>query len=351
MRLEICRSTIPAGRSSKYPNSPAMLLLTHILCASLYGNESSETNGLLPVSFKRVDQECILFSKVPNQMVLPQRPKPFLDVRVHDLASSPTLTGLCVGYERQEWRVSQFATHIVEWLPEFALRHTEIADINSSNAIQMIRDAAKRVYESKKFENRGEFGELFLHAAIRQVFGSLPAISKIFYKSARNDTVKGFDAVHVVERDSKLELWLGEAKFYNEIDRAIYDVVGELKKHTETNYLRDEFLLIKGKIDPTWPHAKALEDLLSENKSLDQVFQRAAIPVLLTYDSDCLAAHRQCDSQYSTAFEAEVRRHHGTFIGKSLPPEITIHLILLPLSTKVKLLAALDDKLRALQAI
>lgn len=284
-------------------------------------------------------------------MAGPKKPAPFLKVRVHDLGASPSITGLCVGYERDDWRASQFARHIIEWLPEFALKHAELTDMNSGNAVQLIRDAAKRVYESRKFEKRGEFGELFLHAAIREVFDSHPAISKIYYKSARNDTVKGFDAVHVVGPPGALELWLGEAKFYDDIKAAIRDVVAELGAHTQTDYLRDEFLLIKGKIDPTWPHASALEELLAENKSLDEVFSRACIAVLLTYDSECLSNHTKCDAAYEAAFEAEIRKYHSLFAAKGLPKDVTIHLILLPLNTKNRLLAELDSKLRAWQTI
>ncbi|MFN4769431.1 MAG: DUF1837 domain-containing protein [Candidatus Kapaibacterium sp.] len=284
-------------------------------------------------------------------MLSPKKPAPFLKIRVHDVAARPSITGLCVGYERGDWRASQFARHIIEWLPEFTLKHAELTDMNSGNAVQLIRDAAKRVYKSRKFKNRGEFGELFLHAAIREVFDSHPAISKIYYKSARNETVKGFDAVHVVGTADALELWLGEAKFYEDINAAVREVVTELAAHTETNYLRDEFLLIKGKIDPTWPHAKALENLLAENKSLDDVFSSACIAVLLTYNSECLEMHTKCDAAYKTAFEAEIRKHHSLFVGKALPNDVTIHLILLPLHTKKRLLAELDDKLKNLQFI
>jgi hypothetical protein len=61
----------------------------------------------------------------------------------------------------------------------------------------MLRAAAQRVYATKKFANRGEFGELLLHIAARQVFNTLPEI-KVYYKDADNDTVKGFDSVHAV---------------------------------------------------------------------------------------------------------------------------------------------------------
>ena len=280
-----------------------------------------------------------------------RQPEPFIDVRVHDIGIKPSLSGLCVGYELGEWRASQFASHIMEWLPEFALTYSEIEGIHSGNMVALIREAAKKVYKSEKFKNRGEFGEIFLHAAVRQVFGSLPAISKIFYKTANNETVKGFDAVHVVAGEDGLELWLGEAKFYTEINRAIRDVVEELKAHTERDYLRDEFVLIAGKIDENWPYADELKKLLSPNTSLDQVFKQVCIPVLLTYDSPCVAGHNECSEDYVAAFTEEVRQHYETFSSKELPEDITIHLFLLPLQAKVSLIAELDNKLKGLQAI
>ncbi|MEW8328426.1 MAG: DUF1837 domain-containing protein [Candidatus Thiodiazotropha sp.] len=280
-----------------------------------------------------------------------QQPESFINVRVHDVGIEPSLSGLCVGYELGEWRATRFATHIMEWLPEFALTHSEIEGIHSGNMVALIREAARKVYTSEKFKNRGEFGEIFLHAAVRQVFGSLPAISKIYYKSANNETVKGFDAVHVVDGGNGLELWLGEAKFYNEINRAIRDVVEELNAHTERDYLRDEFVLIAGKIDEKWPHAEELKKLLSPNTSLDQVFKQVCIPVLLTYDSPCVANYHECSEEYVAAFTEEIRQHYDTFREKKLPENITIHLFLLPLESKERLIFELDNKLKGLQAL
>jgi hypothetical protein len=277
------------------------------------------------------------------------KPDAFLTIRVHNMGAQPSLSGLCVGYERGEWRTQQLATHIMDWLPEFALTASECATLGHQNAAKMMRSAAKRVYDSEKFQNRGEFGEILLHAAIRQVFDSLPAVSKIYYKTANNDTVKGFDAVHVVGPPDDLELWLGEAKFYSDISDAIRKVVAELDKHLETDYLRDEFALIINKIDPKWPHAEVLRKLLQPEVSLDEVFQRVCIPVLLTYDSPCVAAHNACDTNYTKAFEQEISRHYASFCKGGFPKEIRIHLFLLPLYRKADLLKALDEKLRSWQ--
>lgn len=227
-----------------------------------------------------------------------KQPEAFLTVRASISNPGTAGTGLCVGYELGNWRSERFAEHLMEWLPEFALSFSELEAMHPGNVIALLREAAKKIYSTEKFEKRGEFGELILHAAIRQVHGSLPAISKIFYKTARNDTVKGFDAVHVVVKDNGLELWLGEAKFYNDVNRAIRDAVEELNAHTERDYLRDEFVLIAGKIDDNWPHAQALKKLISPNTSLDQIFARVCIPVLLTYDSPCIASHKECSEAY-----------------------------------------------------
>lgn len=280
-------------------------------------------------------------------------PKPdlFLTARVHNIDVQPSLSGLCVGYERGEWRAQQLADHVMDWLPEFALTASECAALGHQNATKLMRSAARRVYDSDKFHNRGEFGEILLHAAIRQVFDSLPAVSKIYYKAANNDTVKGFDAVHVIGPPDDLELWLGEAKFYNDISRAISDVVAELRTHLETDYLRDEFALIVNKIDPKWPHAEVLRKLLQPEVSLDELFQRVCIPVLLTYDSPCVSAHKACDATYAKAFEGEIIKHYATFKRRNLPTETRIHLFLLPLQQKETLVRVLDEKLNLWQQL
>lgn len=279
------------------------------------------------------------------------RPQAFLALRVHEIAATPGLTGICVGYERNKWRVEQFASHSMEWLPEFALSSAECEDIGSATAVRHLRAAAMRVYATEKFERRGEFGELFLHIAIRQAFHSLPAVSKLYYKSALNDTVKGFDAVHVVERGESLELWLGEAKFYADIYKAIVDVCSELERHTETDYLRTEFALIVNKIDPQWQHAGTLRRLLDPKVSLDDVFQRVCIPILLTYDSACVAAHTATTAEYAEAFELEIRTHHQALVQRGLPQGIQFHLFLLPLESKSDLADHLDGKLKHFQKI
>jgi len=280
-----------------------------------------------------------------------KKPERFLELRVHKPSSAPGCTGLCAGYERGQWRAEQLAEHAMDWLPEFALSVAECERMNHANAGRFMRRAAKAVYESKKFEKRGEFGELFLHIAIREAFDSIPAISKIYYKTSNNNTVKGFDAVHVVGSLDDLELWIGEAKFYEDIKKAIYAVVREINEHVQTNYLRSEFMLISNKIDDSWQHASALKKLLDPNTSLDEVFKRACIPVLLTYDSAVIAAHNVCDGDYKAGFKDEIMTHWEAFSRNGLPTDVRIHLFLLPLKSKKELITFLDERLKSWQGI
>jgi hypothetical protein len=117
---------------------------------------------------------------------------------------------------------------LIEWLPEFALTYSEFLSLQGYNAADLIAKAARSVYMSDKYKKRGEIGELLLHVICREVFETYPAITKYFYKDSSNNTVNGFDAVHVIVTKTGLELWLGEAKFYKEIGQAIGAAVKDL---------------------------------------------------------------------------------------------------------------------------
>lgn len=276
---------------------------------------------------------------------------PFFNVIIHKDDTFPDLHGLCAGFESGQWRKDELVNYLFEKLPEFALTHSELDNLTVENMVVKMRQVAASIYQSEKFKNRGEFGELLLHTIIRETYDTIPAISKIYYKDGPNETVKGFDAVHVVVTDEVLELWLGEVKFYNNISNAINDVIKELNQHIEKRYLRNEFIAITNKIDAKWLHADRLKTLLHSNTSLDDVFSKTCIPVLLTYDSEILAKYdKKCD-EYVQKISEEFQRLHETFCDKLGEFPLTIHLFLLPLNTKAKLINSLESKLRIWQSL
>ncbi|MFF3402161.1 DUF1837 domain-containing protein [Streptomyces sp. NPDC002659] len=288
--------------------------------------------------------------------------KAFLEVIVDDASITPALSGICAGYELGEWRSKQLSRRLFEDVVDFALSHSEREEIATDTAMEMVSRAVKKVYSTDKYHRRGEFGELLLHVALREVFSTQVAVSKIYFKDASNDTVKGFDAVHVVETvDDKLELWLGEVKFYKELAPAIRDVVQELHDHVNADYLRSEFLAIEGKVDPSWKHSQTLQQMIHQNVSLDDVFDNITIPVLLTYDSRVVdnrvaelksnpsASPSDTMAAYRASFEAEVRNGWDRFVAAGLPERVRIRLILVPLHIKSVLIAALHERLKSWQ--
>ncbi|EEN83171.1 MULTISPECIES: HamA C-terminal domain-containing protein [Bacteroidales] len=276
---------------------------------------------------------------------------PFFNIIIHKDDTFPDLHGLCAGFESRQWRKDQLVNYLFEYLPEFALTYSELGNLTSENMVAKMRQVAASIYQSEKFKNRGEFGELLLHAIIREMYDTIPAISKIYYKDGPNETVKGFDAVHVIVTDKALELWLGEVKFYNNISNAISDVIEELNQHIKTRYVRNEFIAITNKIDTKWPHANILKTLLHPNTSLDDVFSNTCIPVLLTYDSSVLTRYdNKCD-EYIQEISEEFQRFHKKFCDKLGEFPLTIHLFLFPLNTKAELINSLESKLKIWQSL
>lgn len=279
-------------------------------------------------------------------------PPAFLTARIKIRGDDPEMTTLCAGYERGVWRKDDLVDHLFDHLLQFALKWSELQKINSATATRMIEDAARRVYESEAYQKRGEFGELLLHAALRSNFKSESAVSKLFYKTNDNDTVKGFDCVHVIARDDteQLELWLGEAKFYADITEALSSAMESLKELTDTARLKREFILIRGLVDPDWPYAQEFKEL-TEGKSLDEVFDVLRIPVLLTFDSRAVNAHNELSEEYEDALRTETKAIFDRFRrNPRLPKDICLHLILVPLASKSALHESLHNRLKGLQA-
>ncbi|WP_255792172.1 HamA C-terminal domain-containing protein [Mycobacteroides abscessus] len=276
---------------------------------------------------------------------------PVHEVRYQDLLSSPTVTALCAGYELKNWRTEALADDIFHrHLASFALSFTDFNEINGETAAKALKKAASAVYTTDKYGRRGEFGELLLHAATRDFFGAQPAISKLHFKDSSNDTVKGFDCVHLVDNGKEPELWVGEVKFYSDLTKAIYDSTKELTDHLAPEFLRREFIAITNKLDRAWPHAEAVSMMLDSARSLDQILPHLVIPVMLTYNSPTVAVHDAVAEEYIAALRAEANDGWTKFCDKlDLPVNVVLHLILVPLLSKDALQEVLHSKLKAWQ--
>lgn len=280
----------------------------------------------------------------------PCRPDPaklpvaLLSATVEEPPDHPSLLALTVDYELRVWRAQALARHLLEWVLDFALRRDEKGYISHGRAVETLRRAVKITFGNGN--DRGVPGEILLHAVCRQFFGSDTVISKVWFKTSANNTYHGFDAVHCVHLAGELQLWLGEAKFYSDLDSALRSALTDLHEHLAHDYLRTEFSLIADKIDDSHPHASELRTLMHPNTSLDTVFHRVVVPVLVAYDSPATAGHDHVCDEYRADLEVEVRQAWTKFhqhLDTGIP--VTVKLFLVPMATKRALLDALEEEL------
>lgn len=101
--------------------------------------------------------------------------------------------------------LEEFAKVVMEVIPECVFANYRNDEINNLNAVGKLREAAHSIYKIKEFElmrryymngdlqakqeldkstykNRGEFGELILHLLLRDFKGTIPLVSKAYFK-------------------------------------------------------------------------------------------------------------------------------------------------------------------------
>lgn len=125
--------------------------------------------------------------------------------------------------------------------------------------------------------------------------------------------------------------------------------MSSIREHLQSDYLRSEFKLITPKIDSAWPHAPELRRLINGNVSLDQIFERVTIPILIAYDSRAVRDHdRECE-QFRAAFKTEMLHGWQSFadrIGSPNPLPVQVRLFLAPLGSKTILTNELERRLQ-----
>ena len=278
----------------------------------------------------------------------------FFKIIVHDDSSIPTLLGICAGFENGEWRGQRLADNLFNCIPDFCLSYSEVHEVDSTEWMDKLRKSVAMIYNSPKYKSRGEFGELLLHYILKDFYKTIPAISKMYFKDGPNETVKGFDAVHVIENnEGLLDLWLGEVKFYKNASQAIKDVIPEIEEHFAYDYLRTEFIAITNKLDKESPFYEKLSQLISPDTSLDEIFERICVPVLITFNSKVIDKHVKYTDAYKEEMRTEMEKYFNQFETQfeKLGIDIEVHLFLLPLKTKETFVQMLNNKLNLWQQL
>jgi len=275
-------------------------------------------------------------------------PKRLLTCLSSDGSKAPVTNSFCAGFELEEWRCDAFADHMIDWLPDYALKEDEL-DVSHCNMYVRLKEAAARVYKSKKYASRGEVGEITLHAICRDYFGTIPIAPRVFYLTSSNEVVKSFDMVHVRYPDVGIpELWLGEAKFYVDSTQAVNAAIASIETHIDRGFLNNEKLILGPQISKSTPRYNEVRELLSTQTSLDELFRTAVFPVCIACNSDGALAAKSFTSVYQASVVSELNALASRIEDSGLCQKLRIVLIYVPLKSKAQLATAFDLRLKGL---
>ncbi len=278
------------------------------------------------------------------------KPHRFLERIVFDEGAKPPRSVCCAGFELQAWRCKPFASHLIEWLPDYALAEAELT-VNHGNMYVKLQQAAVRVYNSEKYQRRGEAGEIGLHAICRDYFGTIPIAPRVFYKNSSNDVVKSFDMVHArISPNDDLELWLGESKLYQDSDDAISDAIRSVSLHIDQGFLTNEKLIIGPQISHSAPRYGEIIDLFRSQTSLDRLLKSAVFAIGIFSESAAVSAATSLDDVYRDGVRREIDDLARKIARSSLPGNIRVALIYVPIVSKAAFAAEFDRRLKGLQA-
>lgn len=110
----------------------------------------------------------------------------------------------------------------------------------------------------------GFYGEVLLDLILRVFLNtSVLAARGYFYSPIEKGEAKGFDAFHLMEREGNIDLWFGEAKFYERYKKAITSVLEKLSTSLSDGYLNDNLITIIDDRVHISTHNEQLENLLN----------------------------------------------------------------------------------------
>jgi hypothetical protein len=316
-----------------------------------YSSEPDEARMQLakPVPTSQIPQ-LVAFSMAEGAQlsIYDQKPERFL-AKLHNGSGNPSTRLYCAGFELSSWRCQQFAFHLAEWLPDYALPEEELR-IDHGNILVKLNQAAVRVYTSPKYASRGEAGEIALHAVCRDFFKTIPISPRVFYKSASNDVVKAFDMVHVrFPKDESIQIWLGESKLYKSGASAIADAIKSIKEHVDGGFLSNQKLLLGPQIPKTTPRYAEIMKIFSKQESLDTLIQNAVFVVGILCDSAALLQAQSQDQTYIEGAAKELAALEEKLKASGLPSSLRLVLAYIPLLSKKAFVDAFDKRLKGLQ--
>lgn len=262
------------------------------------------------------------------------------------------------GFEDGKWRDDIFRQFMMDNISQTGLSAKERNDLYDNNRCwtSLIKSLKNlRLVDNDDDSGRGsEIAEIVLYGIMYRHYHALPVVPKIFYKQNPNDNAKGADSVHIVLDDKgDFSLWLGEAKFYNDITdtrlyapiNSVFDTIDSEKIKKENSIITDisdiEYL-----IDDPDMRRKILTTL-HRDTSIDEIKKRLHVPILLLHECDKTQKAKDLTEKYRCEIkEFHLERAQRYFKAQNKKQKtknihgyehIQFHLILFPVPNKANI--------------
>ena len=269
-----------------------------------------------------------------------------------------------------------FVNSIMNYLPEYAMGY-DAGNISNANVIECVRETAKSVIQIKRineikqylesgtpynewdqevlkiYNAKGIFSELILHFILRDMKGTLPLISKIYFKDSISVEAHGFDAVHVLDD----KLYLGETKFYSDGKQGLKALINDLSKHFKHDYLKEQFVIISRALIHNNEMREEWISKLSSSKRLEDKLNMIYIPLLCVYEdkiaTDIINELNSNGRAESIYFDHVVGMKEFFDKNNTFPHQERVQplLILLPVQSKDRIVSAILAKIYNMQNI
>ena len=270
------------------------------------------------------------------------------------------LVSLVNGFEEGHWMKKNFQNFIYNNIVETALKAEErikIVDdsysclVESAKHLRLIDKDGVDEETKKKDKGRGsEIAEIVLYGIMKHHFNAIPAIPKIYYKQNDKMNALGDDSVHIVlTKDGDFQIWLGEAKFYNDLeDKRFGEPLDSIAQMLNPAIIRKEIGILTGlnELDvvlrDNLEMLEKVKSILKNFTSIDEIKERLHVPILLLHECEIT----NCATRLSEEYKKKIIAYHYdraiNYFKKQIIKfkdyvdydKINFHLILFPVPKK-----------------
>lgn len=271
-----------------------------------------------------------------------------------DPAANKYVVSAINDFENGDWRFNRFQKFIWDNIVDTALSSVE-RDALANQSLSLLAEAAKKLRLTDSDDDIGkgsELAEIVLYGIMKHHYGALPVVPKIFYKQNSQDNAKGADSVHIVVDGSDFSIWMGEAKFYNDIKNArLASIVESVGNALQSDKLEKENSIITNIND--LDHLigdialrSSIRACLRSGASMDDLKSRLHVPILMLHECGITKACQRLTTAYKDDVIAYHKERAQSYFKKQVEElktkvflygEITFHLILFPVPEKQKI--------------